>query len=366
MATKDTLRALIEAVNKESDENSGKTGLGTDLHLDSHVAFGVPSRVPMIDLAIGRPGYPAGRIVELFGLPATGKTTAAYHVLAQAQVMGGTAVLIDTERTFDVERATACGIDPSHLLVAEANDIEGIFEKILKMLDAYTVDKAASQNPLVIAVDSITAVETRDGSESDLRKERRIGDDARAIRRGLRRVNSKIADTKAIVIFVNHSIANMATFGKQSDSAGGNAIKFFSSVRLRFSFVSNITEGKKEEKERLGQVVVITSEKNKVGAINIMDFRADLTEHGFDLYDGLFDGFEKIGAIERVNNINWHFVPTKTTFQRKEWKDLINNFANKEGKVVGIEEFYKYFLKMATNGAWLKSYGVKAKDDSGT
>jgi protein RecA len=370
MATKETLRALIESVEEKKGKSNeelstGKTGLGTDLHLDSHVAFGVPSRVPMIDLALGRPGYPAGRIVELFGLPSTGKTTAAYHALAQCQKMGGTAVLIDTERTFEVERAEACGIDAAHLLVTEANDIEEIFQKIESMLDAYAIDKEASKNPIVFAVDSITAVETRTGSERDMRAERLPGEDARAIRRGLRRVNSKIADNKAIVIFVNHAINNFNSFGKQSDSAGGFAIKFFSSVRLRFAFISNITEGKKEDKERLGQMVIITNEKNKVGAINVMDFKVALTDTGFNLYDGLFDGFEKMGAIERVNNINYHFLPTKTTFQRKEWNHLIDNYANKEGKIVGIEEFYKFFMKMAATDGYVKPYG-RVKNDSGT
>lgn len=367
MATKDTLRNLIKAVEKVNakDEHGGKTGLGTDLHLDSHVAFGIPSRIPMIDLALGRPGYPAGRLVELFGMPATGKTTAAYHALAQTQKMGGTAVLIDTERTFEPERAAACGIDPTTLLVAEADDIEEIFEKITAMLDAYEKDEDAKKYPLVIAVDSITAVETRQGSETDIRKERMLGDDARAIRRGLRKINSRVAENKATILFINHAIANMNAFGKQSDSAGGNALKFLCSVRLRFAFVSNVNEGKKEEKVRVGQIVMVTNEKNKVGAIHVPDFKAQLTDAGFDLYDGLFDGFEFIGAIERVNNINYHFLPTKTTFQRKEWNDLINNYANKEGKIVGIEEFYKFFIRMAANDGLIRPYG-RVSDDSGS
>lgn len=368
MATKDTLSAFIKAVSKKVDEENprGKTGLGTDLHLDAHVAFGVPSRIPMVDLAIGRPGYPAGRVVELFGLPATGKTTAAYHALAQCQKMGGIAVLIDTERTFDPERAEMCGIDASHLMVSEANDIEEIFEKIGDILDAFEKNEEAQKAPLVIAVDSITAVETRQSGEGELGKTDRLGSDARAIRRGLRRLNPRVAANKAILLFVNHAIANMKGFGKESDSAGGNAIKFYSTVRLRFAFLGNITEGKKEEKTRLGQVVVVTNEKNKVGEINLMDFRLNLIDTGFDLYDGLFDGFEKVGAIERINNINYHFVPTKTTFQKKEWKDLIDNYANKEGKIVGIEEFYKFFLKMAANDGHIRPYGLKAQNDSGS
>lgn len=352
-----TLReALIKSVADISEEGGGYTGLGTDLTLTSHVKFGIPSRIPMMDLAIGRPGYPAGRMVELFGLAATGKTTAAYHALAQVQRMGGDAVLIDTERTFDVDRSAECGIDPSQLLVSEANDIEEIFEKINKMLGAY--EEKGSDTPMIIAVDSITAVETKETADKKERDSQRLGDDARSIRRGLRRINQRVAETKATVIFINHAIATMQGWGKQTMSAGGNALKLFASLRVEFQKVGDITEGKDDNKVRLGQVVSINTEKNKVKDIGIPKFKADLTQHGFDLYDGLFAGFEKIGTIKRVNNITYHFAPSQTTFQRKEWKDLVDGYAGADGGALGIEGFYAFFLRLAVQGGYLRPYGT--------
>lgn len=353
MATKDHLQTLIDSVG--SVEGGGKTGFATDLTLSSHVAFGIPTRIPMMDLAIGRPGYPAGRIIELYGLAATGKTTAAYHALAQVQKMGGTAVLIDTERTFDPFRAAECGIDIDHMLVSEANDVEEVFEKINLMLESH--EKSGEEAPLLIAVDSVTAVETRTSSEGELGNARQLGDDARAIRRGLRRINQRVAETKSSVLFINHAIATMNAYGKQTMSAGGNALKLFASLRINFTKKGDITEGKDENKIRLGQTVSISNEKNKVQGINILKFDADLTQNGFDLYDGLFDGFLRIGTIKRVNNINYFFTPTETTFQRKEWKSIIDNWQDKDGKLMGIEGFYKFFLKLAVMGNYIRPYG---------
>lgn len=355
---KDNIKYLIDSLNKAEigADGGGKTGYGTDLGLKSHVPFGIPSRMPLLDLAMGRPGYPAGRITELYGVAATGKTTAAYHALAQVQKMGGVAVLIDTEGTFDVKRAEECGLNASSLLISNANDIEEIFEKIDKLLDDYLKKEELKAHPIVIAIDSITAVETRFMSERELRDEPKPGEDARAIRRGLRKINKNVGDSKACLIFINHAISNFKGFGKQTDSAGGNALKLFSSQRIEFQFKSNITEGKDADKFRRGQSVVVSPQKNKNAALSL-GFDAELTENGFDLYDGLMKGFEQVGLLERTNNINWHFLPTETTFTKKEWKVLLDTWANKEGKVLGVDGWYQYFLRVAVNDKLILPYG---------
>jgi len=359
--TKEDSNSILDALNKAKiggEDGAGASGYGTDLSLASHVAFGIPSRIPQLDLSMGRPGYPAGRIVELYGLPASGKTTAAYHAMAQCQKMGGLAVLIDTERTFDPARADQCGIDVKRLLVSEANDIEEIFEKIETMLIAYGKDESLMANPIAICVDSVTAVETRYNSTRGMELEVRVGEDARAIRRGLRKINKKIADLKVCLFFINHSTALIGkAFGKQSDSSGGNGIKFLASVRVEFAFVSNITEGK-EDKQRRGQVVNLSLIKNKVEKTHAPVVKVELTENGFDIYEGLFEAFQTIGALERVNNINWHFLPTKTTFTKKEWQALIDTYANSDGKVLGVDGFYKYFLRLAANDKYITAYGT--------
>jgi protein RecA len=361
MASKEESNSILDALNKAKiggEDGAGASGYGTDLSLASHVAFGIPSRIPQLDLSMGRPGYPAGRIIELYGLPASGKTTAAYHAIAQCQKMGGLGVLIDTEHTFDPQRAEQCGINVQRLLVSEANDIEEIFEKIDTMLEAYDKDETLKASPIVICVDSVTAVETRVNSLRALADEPKVGEDSRAIRRGLRKINKAIATTNACMIFINHSTMLIGkSFGKQSDSAGGHAIKFFASVRVEFAFVGNITEGK-EDKQRRGQVVNLSLIKNKVEKTHAPVVKVELTENGFDIYEGLFEAFQTIGALERVNNVNWHFIPTQTTLAKKEWHALIDSYANAEGKVLGIDGFYKYFLRLAANDKHITAYGT--------
>lgn len=367
MASKDETNSILEALTKAKvggEDGAGGSGYGTDLTLESHVRFGIPTRIPQLDLSIGRPGYPAGRLIELYGLPATGKTTAAYHAMAQCQKMGGLSVLIDTERTFDPDRAAQCGIDPSRLMVTEANDIEEIFEKIEVMFDAYAKDENLKANPFMVCVDSVTAVETRTNSGRGMEEEVRVGEDARAIRRGLRKINKRIGPLGACLLFINHSTALIGkSFGKQSDSAGGNGLKFYASARVEFAFVGNITEGKTpDDKVRRGQTVNISLIKNKVMGTAAPVIKVELTEHGFDLYEGLFEAFQKIGALERVNNLNWHFAPTQTTFTKKEWHNLIDSYANKDGNVLGIDGFYKYFLRLAANDGHIKPYGSGQND----
>lgn len=361
--SKDDSNSILDALNKAKiggEDGSGVSGYGTDLTLASHVKFGIASRIPQLDLSLGRPGYPAGRVVELFGLPASGKTTAAYHALAQCQKVGGAALLIDTERTFDPARASQCGIDVKSLMITEANDIEEIFEKIDVALTAYVKDPLLAANPMMICVDSVTAVETRYNSGRGMEMESRVGEDARSIRRGLRKINRKLGESNVCLIFINHSTALVGkSFGKQSDSSGGHAIKFFSSVRVEFTFVSNINEGKSpEDKTRRGQVVNVSVIKNKVEKTNAPTAKLELTENGFDLYEGLFEAFQTVGALERVNSVNWHFVPTQTTLTKKEWRNLIDSYADKEGKVLGIDGFYRYFLRTAAKDKFITSYGT--------
>lgn len=359
--TREETQALLDKLNKAKiggEDGGGMNGFGSDLSLNAHVKFGIPSRIPELDLSIGRPGFPAGRIMEFYGLPMSGKTTAALHALAQCQRMGGLAVLIDTELSFDYDRAVACGVDPETLMLLEARDTEEIFEKINVILDSRP---ATAESPVLIAVDSITAVQTRFDSAREIKEGTRVGEHARAIRIGLQRLNQKIAEAQASLIFINHATALIGkTFGKQTDSAGGNAIKFYSSIRIEFQFVSNINEGAKgEDRIRRGQVSNLNIIKNKVAATGAPSISLELTEAGFDFYSSLWDAYIKIGALEKINNQSYHFMPTDTTMGKKDWKTFVDTFTNKEGRVLGPDGFYKHFLTMATNDGHIKPYGSR-------
>lgn len=350
--------SLISHLNKRDKTEEAKNG--TDLTLKSNIPFGIPSFIPQLDLSLGKAGYPAGRIIELFGKPATGKTTAAYHALASTQRSGGSGacMFIDTEYTYDPARASQCGVDPENLVVVTASTIEEIFGHIDSFLDWLV--KNEWNHPSAFAVDSVTAVQSQSEVDKDFSDRATVGADARAIRSGLRYLNSRIADTKTLGIFVNHSTAKIGTFGgKDSDSAGGNALKFFSSARVSFAFVNNIYEGDKEERVRRGQVVSVGIEKNKLYSTGRPSFKLELTENGFDLYEGLFEACLDIGLIERVNKQTYFFKPHNVQFTSAKWKEIVDGLD-------GPWAFYKWFLEEAIKLNKIEPYGILEVEDVGS
>lgn len=364
MATREEMQKILDKLNKAKIGGDGEQGRNTfanDLNLSSHVKFGIPTRLPELDLSLGRPGYPAGRITEIYGLQMSGKTTAALHALAQCQRMGGLAVFIDTEFAFDVDRAAECGVVVEDLMVLEATDIQEIFEKMEVVMATHD-----PSSPLLIAVDSITAVQTRYDAARDLNEGSRVGEHARTIRLGLQRLNKEIAKSNACVIFINHATSLIGkTFGKQSDSAGGHAIKFFSSVRLQFAYVAAINEGAAgDDRTRRGQKSNVEVIKNKVSATGNPVITLELTEEGFDFYQSLWDAYVKIGALEKINNQSYFFTPTETQMGRKDWRKFIDKFSGKDGKVLGPDGWYKHFLTTATNDGYIKPYGQAYVDRS--
>lgn len=339
---------LMKKKEGGKDHPHASTSLATDLTLSSHVPFGVPTRIPQLDLSIGKPGLPIGRIVELYGFEASGKTTAGLHIIAAAQAMGGLGVFIDTEKHFDRVRAEKCGVDTTNLIVTECDSIESIFRTIDLGLD--NLDKIELEAPLVFVVDSITAVISESEYKKKIGEEYRIGQDARAIRHGLRKLNTDISRRNVLCIFINHSITNIgAMFGKKSLSAGGHALKFYSSIRVNFAFVSNLYEGEKDDRKRVGQTTAIRPEKNKVSG-EMSEFKITLGDHGFCIYEGLFEVLKKLGEIEQVNKQTWFYKPTESQITRKEWPELVDRLG-------GPWKMYEEFLKSAQSRGLIVPYG---------
>jgi protein RecA len=362
--TKEEMQALLAKLSKAKiggEDGAGRNAMGDDLSIKSLVKFGIPSRIPELDLSIGRAGYPAGRVVEFYGLPMSGKTTAALHAIAQAQRMGGAVFFIDTELSFDPDRAAECGVDPTHLGILEAKDIEEVFEKIEFLLDSR---KEPDGKPFLICIDSITGVQTRTDAAREIKEGNRVGENARIIRHGLQRLNNAIADTQSTVIFINHStalIGNASPWAKKSDSSGGNAIKYYASIRVEFKNGGDIKvkDEDTDEKTRRGMNSILELTKNKVAATGVQQIWVELTENGFDFYVSLWNAYEKMGAMQKVNNQTYYFAPTKTQIAKKDWRKFVDGFEGKDGKVLGADGFYKHFLTMATNDGWIKAYGER-------
>jgi recombination protein RecA len=341
MGTKDILEKLSK--NKTLPDIFA----GTDIRLASHVPYGIPTGLPQLDLSLGRPGYPVGRIIELWGFEMSGKTTAALAACASAQRLGATVIWIDTEKAFDPRWASKCGVDPQNLIVADADCLEEIWRIHEEALEAIS-----EGDRLLLVTDSATAVISESSLGKDFGEDQRIGQDARVTRFALRKLNNKIAKKNVTCIFINHAISKMVSFGKQSQAAGGHGLKFWSSVRLEFTRTGDITEGKDKEKTRRGMKVNITTEKNKVMQTGRKVVPVELLEHGFALEDGLFEAFKEIGFLENVNQKTWFFKPTETQLTKAEW----SSFVEKQG---GAPELYTYFLRAARDNGFIQPYGTE-------
>lgn len=347
----DTTSALLNKLNKKVSKFSTVDN-GSGLALASHVPFGIPTMIPQLDLSLGRPGIPAGRITEFFGFEMTGKTTAGLHAIASCQRVGGAALFIDTENTYDGYRAKAVGVDTDNLLVAGADSIENIFlviEGFINILREEGHDK-----PSLVVVDSITGVSTKEEMEKAFDDPQKIGGEAVAIRRGIKKIHNLIAENNCAVIFINHSVSKISVrgFGKTSDSAGGHAIKFFASIRIQFTFLSTTSKQKDGEKVRAGQKSNIKVEKNKVWSTGIQSFTLELKDTGFDLYDGLLAGLIQAGGIQEKSAGNYIFNATETQFSKREWKTFVDEHHG------GPWNLYLWFLEQVQLKGLIKPYGA--------
>ncbi len=293
-------------------------------------------------------------IANKFVVHNSGKSCVALAAIASAQRMGGVGAWIDAERTFDPQWAALNGCDPSKILLYEADTIEGLFDSQANSIEAYK--RLNSTAPLVTVTDSVTAVSTKEDYEKDYDDVSRLGTDARAIRKCVKKINPLIAENKVTALYITHSIAKTAIgpYAKQSQSSGGHALKFFSTVRIELTKMSTIKEVEEnkagtEIQGRKGIEVGIAIEKHKAGKIKNLKLKCFLHENGFDLYENLFEALIHIGAIvkeSRCYNIKFK----NATIKRDDWKEFVINNCD------GIDAMYSWFLKVAEEKGYIKNY----------
>jgi recombination protein RecA len=335
MSTKDDqLDALFAKVEKElAKAKLNVSGYrASDVRLASHVPYGILTRIPQLDYAMGRPGYPVGRVIELYGLPMCGKSTAAYLAIAETQRKGGAAVLLDTETAFEPMRAAEMGIDVDNLRVFSPDTIQGSFKLINEILDNLT----DFNGPFTIVVDSVTALPTAWQSENKLDKNK-PGEQAQAIRGGMQLITSKVAKKKVLLLLVNHAHETMAMYGKKITSSGGHSIKFYSSNRIEFMHAKTYKD--KDSKERFGQQIKVNVEKLKVAKLRHPEFFVDLkVDGGFDTVSSLLDAMVKAEMIDHKKGSQYYTLENGTQFTRAEWPNVVADNG-------GLDAFYEYFIK---------------------
>jgi recombination protein RecA len=218
----------MEQITKAYGEGAiMKMGERTDMDIEV-----IPTGCLPLDIALGVGGLPRGRVTEIFGPEASGKTTLSLHVIAEAQKMGGTAAFIDAEHALEPVRAATVGVDLNNLLISQPDNGEQALEIVETLVRSNAVD--------VIVVDSVAALVPKAEIEGEM-GDSMMGVQARLMSQALRKLTGAISKSKAVVIFTNQLRQKIGImFGNPETTPGGLALKFYSSVRIDVRKIANI------------------------------------------------------------------------------------------------------------------------------
>lgn len=195
----------------------------------------VPSGSLAIDIALGRGGLPKGRIIEIWGPESSGKTLFCLHAMAQVQKAGGRAAFIDAEHAFDVEWAAKIGVDTDKLVFSQPDNGEDAFEVLDTLVQSGAVD--------IVIVDSVAALVPRKELEGDF-GDATMGVQARMMSQGMRKITGAVQKNGVIVIFINQVREKIGVmFGSPKTTTGGNALKFYASIRMEIARIGQLKEG---------------------------------------------------------------------------------------------------------------------------
>lgn len=245
------LKALQNAMSKiEKDYGKGAIMKLGDESIENIEV--IPSGIIGLDYALGVGGYPRGRIIEIYGPESSGKTTLAILAIAEAQKQGGIAAIIDAEHAFDRFYAEKLGVDVNNLWIAQPDNGEQALEIAEQLIRSSAID--------IIVIDSVAALTPKAEIEGVM-GEKQMGLQARLMSQALRKLTATISKTKTTCIFINQLREKIGVmFGNPETTTGGNALKFYASVRLDIRRATQLKDGE----EVIGNQVRVKVVKNKV------------------------------------------------------------------------------------------------------
>ena len=286
MAVTEKTRAIDQAILQiEKQFGKGsimKLGANTEDKVDA-----IPSGSLALDLALGIGGYPRGRVVEIYGPEASGKTTLTLHAVAAVQRSGGTAAFIDAEHALDSQWARICGVNIDELLISQPDNGEQALEITDTLVRSGAVD--------LVVVDSVAALVPRAEIEGEM-GDAHMGLQARLMSQALRKLTGSISKTKTTVMFINQLREKVGVvFGNPETTSGGKALKFYASIRLDIRPIEPIKNGT----DIIGRRVRVKVVKNKVSPPFRIAELEILAAEGISREGGLIDMGVTTGVLDK-------------------------------------------------------------------
>jgi recombination protein RecA len=286
-----------------------------------------------LDLALGG-GVPKGRIVEVYGPESSGKTTLTLHMIAEIQKEGGMAAFIDAEHALDPSYAKKIGIEMDSLLISQPDSGEQALEITETLVRSNAID--------LIVIDSVAALTPRAEIEGEM-GDAHMGLQARLMSQALRKLTAAISKSKTTVVFINQIRMKIGImFGNPETTTGGNALKFYSSVRMEIRSIGKLEEGAGDTKNFTGSRVKVKVVKNKVAPpFKIAEFDI-MYNSGISRVGDILDLAAKLEIVKKAGAF-YSFGETKIGQGRENTKKFLSQSENK--KILGAIE--KEVLKMA-------------------
>ncbi len=315
MAKSDEKTAKLKALQATLDKIDKEYGKGTIMRMNENAFTDIPvisSGSLGVDIALGVGGYPVGRVIEIFGPESSGKTTLALHAIAEAQKKDGIAAFIDAEHAFDSTYAQSLGIDIDKLLVSQPDNGEQALEITDHLVRSGAVD--------IIVVDSVAALTPKAEIEGEM-GDSRMGLQARLMSQALRKLTSNIGKTKTCMIFINQLREKIGViFGNPETTTGGNALKFYASIRIDVRRIGQLKDGT----DIVGNKTRVKIVKNKV-APPFKKAEFDIVYgKGISKMGELTDLGAEVGIISKSGS--WYsYNGTKLAQGRDNVKDLLQD-----------------------------------------
>ncbi len=301
------LKLAIEQIERQH-------GKGSIMHLNDRDVVkidAIPTGSISVDTAIGIGGIPRGRMVEIFGPESSGKTTLCLHMIAEAQKLGGIAAFIDTEHALDVNYAQRVGVDLNNLLLSQPEFGEQALDIVETLVRSNAID--------IIIIDSVAALTPRVEVEGEM-GDAQMGSQARLMSQAMRKLNAAIGKSKTAVVFTNQLRSKIGViYGNPETTTGGNALKFYASVRIDIRRKDIIKEGA----EIIGNRVKVKIVKNKV-APPFKEVEVDiLYNEGISKIGDLIDLATEFGIISKTGS--WYAYNDERVQGKDAMKKIIKD-----------------------------------------